>query len=185
MPQRPLIERMDAWLAANRADYRAALQPGVGDDELDAFEARFSLKLPEAALYRWRNGQPNSSFDSLQDNRMFSALEDIADTKEMLDDMIGSDFEDPATWRRGWVPFLSNGGGSYLCVDIDAEGGGRSRTAWPRASDAAASRGSSSPSGRRTKTAPSSMRRSRRGSRTSWLPWKPAPSSSTEEGATP
>ena len=127
MPQRPLIERMDAWLAANRADYRAALQPGVGDDELDAFEARFSLKLPEAfrALYRWRNGQPNSSFDSLQDNRMFSALEDIADTKEMLDDMIGSDFEDPATWRRGWVPFLSNGGGSYLCVDIDAEGGGQ------------------------------------------------------------
>jgi cell wall assembly regulator SMI1 len=122
-----LIERMDAWLAARRADYGALLQPGVSDDALDAFEARFSLKLPEAfrALYRWRNGQPNSSFDSLQDNRMFVALEDIADTKEMLDDMIGTDFEDPATWRRGWVPFLSNGGGSYLCVDIDAEAGGQ------------------------------------------------------------
>lgn len=127
MPHRPLIERMDAWLAANRANYRTALQPGVSDGELDAFEAKFSLKLPEAfrALYRWRNGQPNSSFDSLQDNRMFSSLEDIADTKEMLDGMIGFDFEDPATWRRGWVPFLSNGGGSYLCVDIDAEGGGQ------------------------------------------------------------
>jgi cell wall assembly regulator SMI1 len=127
MPQHDaLIERMDAWLIANRADYHAVLQPGVSDAALDAFEAKFSLKLPEAfrALYRWRNGQPNSSFDSLQDNRMFSALEDIADTKEMLDDMIGADFEDPATWRRGWVPFLSNGGGSHLCVDIDAEGGG-------------------------------------------------------------
>ncbi|MGJ7528443.1 SMI1/KNR4 family protein [Variovorax sp. GB1P17] len=127
MPHRPLIERMDAWLAENRAGYRAALQPGVSDAQLDAFEAKFSLKLPEAfrALYCWRNGQPDSSFDSFQDNRMFSSLEDIADTKEMLDGMIGFDFEDPATWRRGWVPFLSNGGGSYLCVDIDAEGGGQ------------------------------------------------------------
>ncbi len=121
------IERMDAWLAAHRADYRAVLQPGVSDAALDAFEARFSLKLPEGlrALYRWRNGQPDSCFDSLQGNRMFSALEDIADTKEMLDGMIGTDFEDPATWRRGWVPFLSNGGGSYLCVDTDAEAGGQ------------------------------------------------------------
>ena len=127
MPHRALIERMDAWLSANRADYRALLQPGVDDAALDGFEAKFSLTLPAAfrALYRWRNGQPDSSFDSLQDNRMFSALEDIADTKEMLDDMIGTDFEDPATWRRGWVPFLSNGGGSYLCVDVDAEGGGQ------------------------------------------------------------
>ena len=127
MPHRPLIERMDAWLAENRAGYHAALQSGVSDAQLDAFEAKFSLTLPEAfrALYRWRNGQPNSSFDSFQDNRMLSSLEDIADTKEMLDDMIGSDFEDPATWRRGWVPFLSNGGGSYLCVDVDAEGGGQ------------------------------------------------------------
>ncbi|MDP9606743.1 UNVERIFIED_ORG: cell wall assembly regulator SMI1 [Variovorax paradoxus] len=124
---RELIGRMDAWLAVRRPDYHALLQPGVDDGALDAFEAKFSLKLPEAfrALYRWRNGQPNSSFDSLQGNRMFSALEDIADTKEMLDDMIGFDFEDPATWRRGWVPFLSNGGGSYLCVDIDTQGGGQ------------------------------------------------------------
>jgi cell wall assembly regulator SMI1 len=127
MSHATLIERMDAWLAANRADYHAALQPGVRDAGLDAFEAKFSLKLPEAfrALYRWRNGQPNRRSESLQENRMFSALEDIADTKEMLDDMIGTDFEDPSTWRRGWVPFLSNGGGSYLCVDIDAEGGGQ------------------------------------------------------------
>lgn len=124
---RELIGRMDAWLAVRRPDYHALLQPGVDDGALDAFEAKFSLKLPEAfrALYRWRNGQPNSSFDSLQGNRMFSALEDIADTKEMLDDMIGFDFEDPATWRRGWVPFLSNGGGSHLCLDINAQGGGQ------------------------------------------------------------
>jgi cell wall assembly regulator SMI1 len=127
MPHGTLIERMDAWLSVHRAGYHASLRPGVSDDDLDAFEAKFSLELPEAfrALYRWRDGQPNSNFDSLQHNRMFSALGDIADTKAMLDDMIGTDFDDPATWRRGWVPFLSNGGGSYLCVDVDAQGGGQ------------------------------------------------------------
>jgi cell wall assembly regulator SMI1 len=48
---------------------------------------------------------------------MCSALEDIAETKEMLDDMIGTDFEDPNWWLRAWVPFLSNGSGDHLCVD--------------------------------------------------------------------
>jgi cell wall assembly regulator SMI1 len=38
--------------------------------------------------------------------------------------MIGSDFEDPRWWRGGWVPFLGNGGGDYLCLDVAAEDGG-------------------------------------------------------------
>ncbi len=42
----------------------------------------------------------------------------------MLDGMIGYDFDDPKYWRRGWVPFLHNGGGSYLCLDLLAEDGG-------------------------------------------------------------
>ena len=37
--------------------------------------------------------------------------------------MIGFDFEDPKWWRRGWVPFLSNGG-DHLCLDLIAEDGG-------------------------------------------------------------
>jgi cell wall assembly regulator SMI1 len=123
---RHLIERMDRWLAANRPDYYALLQPGVSDAELDAFETKFGMKLPLAfrELYRWRNGQDPMSFVSLQDNRSFCTLQEIVSTKEELDGMIGYDFEDPRYWRRGWVPFLHNGGGSYLCVDMAAEDGG-------------------------------------------------------------
>jgi cell wall assembly regulator SMI1 len=122
-----LLERLERWLAANRPDYLAGLQPGVTDAQLDAFEARFALKLPAAfrALYRWRNGQADGNYKSLQMNRMFSPLEDVADTKELMDGMIGSDFDRPEWWRRGWVPFLSNGGGSHLCVDVAAEDGGQ------------------------------------------------------------
>jgi len=61
---------------------------------------------------------------ALHRNRMFLSLEAVAEIKDLLDSMIGSDFEDPRYWRRGWVPFLHNGGGSYLCLDSTAEDGG-------------------------------------------------------------
>jgi cell wall assembly regulator SMI1 len=122
-----LIERMNRWLAANRPDYYAELQPGVTEAQLDAFEARFSLKLPPSfrQIYRWRNGQNPMSLDAIQMNWAFSSLEDIADSKDNLDEMIGYDFDDRRWWRRGWVPFLHNGGGSYLCLDVAAEDGGQ------------------------------------------------------------
>jgi cell wall assembly regulator SMI1 len=75
-------------------------------------------------LYRWRNGHDQLHSESLVDNLMFSSLEDIAHHKELLDDLIGSDFEDPRWWRRSWVPFLENGAGDHLCVDLAAEDGG-------------------------------------------------------------
>ncbi|MEZ6035584.1 MAG: SMI1/KNR4 family protein [Planctomycetaceae bacterium] len=55
---------------------------------------------------------------------MFASLNDVSETKDMLDGMIGYDFEDPKWWRRGWVPFLANGSGDHLCVDLAAEDGG-------------------------------------------------------------
>ena len=114
-----LIERVDRWLAANRPNYYAYLRPGATHTALDAFKDRFSLRLPELfrAFYRWRDGQEPSCTASLQDNRVFSSLDEVAETKEMLDGMIDSDFEDPGWWRRGWVPFLANGGGDFLCLD--------------------------------------------------------------------
>ena len=30
----------------------------------------------------------------------------------------------PHCWRRSWVPFLENGAGDHLCVDLAAEDGG-------------------------------------------------------------
>ena len=96
-----LISRLERWLAVNRPDYLAQLQPGVTDRRLDAFEERFSVKLPALfrALYGWRNGQPNSYSAPLQYNQMLMPLEDIAETKDLLDGMIGSDFDDPRWWQ--------------------------------------------------------------------------------------
>lgn len=122
-----LIAKLDQWLRTHRPDYYANLHPGVTEADLAALETQFSLQLPSTfhQLYRWRNGQDLASFESLQLNRMWMSLADIAETKDLLDGMIGYDFDDPRYWRRGWVPFLSNGGGSYLCLDLTAEDGGQ------------------------------------------------------------
>lgn len=125
-PLSDLLVRMDKWLSANRSDYYGKLLRGVSPKDLDAFEKKFQLQLPSGfrELYQWRNGQDPNCSASLQDNWMFSRLEDLSDSKETMDGMIGFDFEDPKWWRRGWIPFLSNGGGDHLCLDSTAEDGG-------------------------------------------------------------
>ena len=108
----------------NRPDYYAQLCPGATAEELDRFEGKFELKLPGdfRKLYQWRNGR--NGLASLQYNRMFATLHDISSSKETLDGMIGSDFDDPKWWRRGWIPFLPNVGGDHVCLDLTAEDGG-------------------------------------------------------------
>ncbi len=124
---RDLIKRIDKWLQTNRSEYYNNLNIGINDTELDDFEKRFTLKLPEdfRAFYKWRNGQNINYFKSIQENRIFLPLSEISETKDMLDGMIGYDFEDPKWWRSSWIPFLSNGGGDYLCLDLLAEDGGQ------------------------------------------------------------
>jgi len=121
-----LIRRIDGWLAANRPVYYTRLRPGVNETSLLDFESRLGLKLPESfhALYLWKDGQEESCFESLHGNRMFMSLANIIETKQTLDGMIGTDFEEPSWWRRGWVPFLGNGGGDHLCLDLFAEDSG-------------------------------------------------------------
>jgi cell wall assembly regulator SMI1 len=120
-----LLDELDRWLQTHRPDYHAKLQPGVSPSSLDRFEQDFGLQLPVSfrMLYQWRNGQHPECSASLEDNRMFVPLEQVADTKRMLDGMIGKDFEDPSWWQEEWVPFLSNGGGDYLCLDLSTVDG--------------------------------------------------------------
>jgi cell wall assembly regulator SMI1/predicted DNA-binding WGR domain protein len=126
VPSLGLLARLDKWLSANRPDYYGKLIRGASPKDLDTFEKNFQLQLPSGfrELYQWRNGQDPNCSASLQHNWMFSRLEDLSDSKQTLDGMIGFDFDDPKWWRRGWVPFLSNGGGDHLCLDLTAEDGG-------------------------------------------------------------
>jgi cell wall assembly regulator SMI1 len=121
-----LIAELDGYLARCRPDYYQHLLPGVDEIVLGAFQEQLRSELPPVfhLLYKWRNGQNPNCSGNLIDNWMFSPLEEVISTKEMLDGMIGTDFEEPTWWSRGWIPFLSNGGGDHLCLDLTAEFGG-------------------------------------------------------------
>lgn len=121
-----LLDKIDHWISTNRPHYYALLQPGATSAELDALEDAILLKLPPEfrELYAWHNGQDPMAFESIEGNWSFMSLDEIRNAKEVLDGMIGFDFDDPKHWRRGWVPFLHNGGGSHLCIDVTAEDGG-------------------------------------------------------------
>ncbi|MEW4452000.1 SMI1/KNR4 family protein [Bremerella sp. JC817] len=121
-----ILKGIDDWLRVHRPAYHRRLRSGVMPEKFSAFAAAFAQELPAdlIALYRWHDGQDPMSSDAMQGNRTFMTFDEVCETKAELDGMIGSDFEDPRYWRRGWIPFLHNGGGSYLCVDTEAVDGG-------------------------------------------------------------
>ncbi|MFZ6754682.1 SMI1/KNR4 family protein [Undibacterium sp. Dicai25W] len=120
-----LITSLDSLLQKNRPDYYSALNPGVKSDQLAELEHLVGIALPAdfRLLYEWRNGQNSSNSDNFHANWMFMPIGDIIEIKVMLDEMIGTDFQDPDYWRREWIPFLDNGGGSYLCLDVLSKNG--------------------------------------------------------------
>ncbi|AWM40973.1 SMI1 / KNR4 family protein [Gemmata obscuriglobus] len=130
-----LVGRLDAWLARNRADYYARLRPGLSHAAWLDFESQLGVKLPDAfrVLYQWRDGQ-GDTFDSFHGNRQWMPAEDIGRVKTLMDGMIGYDFE-PGWWDPNWVPFLENGAGSYLCVDVAGPEPGRLVEFWNRDHD--------------------------------------------------
>ena len=116
-----LLRRLEAWLRENCPDYLAQLLPGLSDAEYSRFTEQLGVSPPDSfrALYQWRNGQSPRSSDSLQHNMQFAGAASILESKEVLDELQeGGEFEDANWWSPAWLPFLSNGGGDHLCVDM-------------------------------------------------------------------
>ena len=127
-PMTELVARLDAWLSRNRPDYYRNLRPGLTDAGWADFQSQLGVPLPDAfrLLYQWRDGQQEES-PVFRGNQDWMCGDDIIRVKHLMDSMIGYDFE-PGYWDEGWVPFLHNGGGSHLCVDV--RNGGRLVEFW-------------------------------------------------------
>lgn len=123
-PMAELVQRLDTWLSRHRPAFYSGLLPGLTDQEWTSFAAQLGVTIPDAfrELYQWRNGQ-HDDLPTFHGNRTWISSEDIVWTKELMDSMIGHDFE-PGWWERSWVPFLHNGAGSHLCVDTTGTDGG-------------------------------------------------------------
>ncbi len=114
-----LIEILDANLKTKRPDYYSKLNPGLTDEKIKQLEEKYHFVLPDELkeLYKWKNGQQENCYSSLINNSMFLSLESAFSSKEILDGMIGSDFEIVNWWNENWFPIFDNGGGDHICYD--------------------------------------------------------------------
>jgi len=115
----PLAD-LDRWLLEHRPQYYAALNAGATEAQLDAFEARFGVTLPQdlRRLYAWRNGHGDYLAPAFVLNHVLEPLENVANSKAELDAMIGHDFA-PGWWEQSWIPFTTSYGGDHIVVDTE------------------------------------------------------------------
>lgn len=120
----PILVRLQTWLAKNRLKYREALLPPATPIELADLEQALEFSLPAElqALLSWHNGQRRDFSGSLEQSWMLMSAEEIAMAIKELRNP-GSTSDTPATgWQAGWVPFLEDGAGNYLCLDTRQPG---------------------------------------------------------------
>ncbi|PKB00376.1 cell wall assembly regulator SMI1 [Flavobacteriaceae bacterium MAR_2009_75] len=115
------LEKLDSHLREKRPDYYSKLQKPLSEAQISALEAEFDMKLPNDVkeLYLWKNGQASDCYVALVNNSLFEPLEQVLATNKEFTEMIGYDFTIENWWNKNWLPILGNGGGSYICYDLE------------------------------------------------------------------
>jgi cell wall assembly regulator SMI1 len=115
------LQKLDQNLSTLRSEFYKTLQEPLNDTEIESLEKKYNIVLPEdlKALYKWKNGQENSNFESFVNNSMFIALDEALDIASENTSMIGFDFEIENWWNAKWIPLFHNGGGDYICYDCE------------------------------------------------------------------
>jgi len=118
-----LIERLDRWLKEARPTYYGNLKPGASAAEVAKFEQQLGEKLPPAlkALFMWKSADQKAPDERFIDNWSLMSLEQASRTWTTLNELKeAGDFDDNGEdwWSEAWVPFLENGSGDNLCVDV-------------------------------------------------------------------
>ncbi len=119
-----LLDKIETWLAANRPEYHSLLNPPAQPYLFTALRTAVGITLPEdlRSFYLWHDGQDSESFEPLLENLTFMTLTEIATTHQAHSDVAIFDQWDDDFWRPCWIPFLSNGGGDYLCLASETAG---------------------------------------------------------------
>lgn len=115
------LEQLDHFIRTRRPDYYPSLNPTLHQLQLLTLQDKYKLVLPEdlVALYQWKNVQQSGVFDAFVNNSQFVPLAEALDTNAELTGMIGLDFEVDNWWNKNWIPLFHNGGGDYICYDLE------------------------------------------------------------------
>lgn len=121
-----IIQQLDRCISAARPEYYALLAAPLTSEAIAALETQYGTSIPEdlKALYRWKNGQQSSCYQSFVNNSTFMPLEEVLSSAKELDELI-PDFDGENWWRKGWLPVFHNGGGDHICYDTEGTFTGR------------------------------------------------------------
>lgn len=118
----PRMQRLDAWFRKHRPKHYKYLLPGATDNELSSFERRQKVTLPAVfkEFFLWRNGEDLDRIEGrFQGNWSVMSLKEVEETCDFMRELVEArEFEEKNWWVPGWIPFLANGGGDHLCVDL-------------------------------------------------------------------
>jgi cell wall assembly regulator SMI1 len=131
-----LWEKLKIHLCTRAPNIVADLNPPATQDEILALEQQIGMRLPSdlVACLRVHNGQIGKA-EGLFDGQTLLPLNHILMSWLVWRDLLhGGDFDDRIAhselgikstwWNTNWIPFASNGGGDYLCLDMDPAPGG-------------------------------------------------------------
>ena len=137
----PVLERLDAWYAANLSSDRYAFNPPARDAQIDAFQALVGVPLPRSyrQLYRWHNGERDDRWGHIYGLPLLplgQAASEWQAWKKILEEFGGNRYVvaggawptgavDPAYINPGWIPLTSDGSGGHIGLDFDPWPGGR------------------------------------------------------------
>ena len=115
------LEKLNENLKEFRSELYSELNDGLSESEIEEYEKNLNTKFPEdlKELYMWKNGQNIDCYDSFVNNSVFISLERSMEiVKEHLE-LSKTEFETLNWWNKSWIPILDNGGGDYLCYDLE------------------------------------------------------------------
>lgn len=126
-------KRIDKWLKENAPKWRP-LRKGASPDQINRAETKLGIRMPAELrnLYLGHAGSRSEAqvFPSPDDtSHYFMSLTEAVNDWKMLNQLLKSgDFEGLTPdshrairnewWNERWIPFASNGGGDYFCVDM-------------------------------------------------------------------
>lgn len=125
------------WVEARAPQLPPMFRPAATEAQIAEAERQLGLALPPAlhALYRLADGQPEGAA-TLLDAFSWMPLSEVVERAAFLNEFFpdGLNEEDPdhapiqantgirpTWWWPQWLPIMANGGGDYLCVDLDPE----------------------------------------------------------------
>lgn len=130
-------EHLEAWLQAHEAKTLADLNPPATTAEIKDLERKLGYRVPSdylqcLQLHAGQQGKAKWLFDGMEflsiPNVVLSweAWNDLAKDGD-LDGLKSKPSEgiQPIWWSRSWIPFASNGGGDFLCLDMAPDTSGQ------------------------------------------------------------